>query len=143
MSALTLTALGILVLCVGLLAGASPVLEFSLGGTGDGFPVGTLVAWTGLVAWPLLFFGLRRRLWKPRTLFDRAIRYAFLLLIALGLVWGLLSYLILGNWALNYDPGTVFAGSERAMSRFWLGTGLLMVLPPVLWLAHLLFGRKG
>ena len=126
--------------CVVLLITASPLLEMKLGGRGDGFPVGTLVAWTGFVSWPALYIGLRRRLRHPVDTLDWVLRAILLFFLTCGLLWGMVSNLVLGNWTLNYDPDTVLGGSERAMSWFWLGSGLLLVVPPVICGIHVLTG---
>lgn len=94
-----------------LLVTGSAWLERPLNAGGT-FPLGTLVGWSFLIAWPLLFLLLMptaRPGQKPGTFKAlRFVRGMLLAAFALGLGWGFCGRLASGNWAnafQNAPPG--------------------------------------
>ena len=134
---LFLTSLTVFFVCLYLLVSGSPALLVVLP-FGGYFPLGTLIAWLGILCLPLSIYVGHRRFREPQGRLDRFIAGLLLLVIALGACWGIAAYFVLGNWALNYDPATAPGGSRRASSTFWLVTGVLIVLPVLLLLFSLL-----
>ena len=109
-----------------------------------GLPIGTLVAWGGIVAFPTaLYFGPARRLGRSGLLAKSCM---FLLKAALLLAssWGLVAYGLAGNWAFTFSGRALtFRGSDEASVVFWAysaGVVFVTVLALLLLLACRLVG---
>lgn len=124
-------AIGVVVFVVILLATGSPLLNRSIAGD-DGVPMGTVLTWLTFICLPLVFLlgipGLRH----PKTNMQRWIRKAFGVLFALGLLWGLVSYGLAGNWSFNFKRQVAFRGSARAGVLFWYMNYFLAIVPIML-----------
>ncbi|MDW7690940.1 hypothetical protein R9C00_20710 [Flammeovirgaceae bacterium SG7u.111] len=97
-------------------------------------PIGTLVAWIAEISFPFLF------LWTAKALnlsLEKGGK-AFYTLVKMGLLngllFGIIGYLLMGNWAFNGDASTA-SGAQR-MLLFWINCALPAVLPllGLLWL---------
>jgi len=102
-----------------LLATASPWLLFESARL-PGLPLGTLIAWAGIVSLPIAsFLGFHRflnRATRPARV-SRSLIIFFLLLCA---SWGFVAYGLAGNWAFNFSNLTgSFRGSVAAGQIFW------------------------
>jgi hypothetical protein len=109
---------------------------------GGVFPIGTLVGWSFLIAWPLLFLLLMPKA-RPGQLpaTYRVLRFVRLMLwiaLLLGLGWGFCGRLASGNWANS------FANSPRAWQVFTIWSGAILFLPLLaflIWAVVWLFQR--
>jgi len=130
-----------------LLVTGSAWLERPLNAGGT-FPLGTLVGWSFLIAWPLLFLLLMptaRPGQKPGTFKAlRFVRGMLLAAFALGLGWGFCGRLASGNWA------NAFQNAPRAWQLFTIWSGAVLFLPllafliwAVAWLFHRARIRSG
>lgn len=86
----------------------------------SGLPLGTLVAWAGIVSLPVAsFLGFHRLLnrdSRPAKIF-RSLMICLLLLCA---TWGFVAYGLAGNWSFNFSNQTdSFQGSVAAGEIFW------------------------
>ena len=103
--------------------------EWLLIAIGDSFPSGTLISWLLIVAWAFLFYSISKKKWVKKILFVNFL---------LGLFWGLVGYLISGNWGFNFTGGKFY--------YLWISFTAIVVLSPllVLLLSGLikLFGKK-
>lgn len=75
-------------------------------GIGADFPVGTLISWLFVVAFSTLFLLVINQ----RTLDRTELFLVFILKfnLVLAVVWGLVSFLLSGNWAFNFNGGMRF-----------------------------------
>lgn len=111
-------ALGVFACSAWLLATASPLL-LAEPALAPGLPLGTLVAWAGIVSLPVAsYLGFHRYLGRESR---RSLtwRYSMLGLLLLSVAWGLVSYGLAGNWAFNFSNQSVsFRGSVAAGGVF-------------------------
>ena len=115
---LVFLALGVFACSAWLLATGSPWLLVEVTWA-PGLPLGTLVAWAGIVALPVAsLLGFHRYLDRDSRL-SRASRYSVLCLLVLSAAWGLVSYGLAGNWAFNFsNQSESFRGSVAAGGVF-------------------------
>ena len=109
-----------------------------------GLPVGTLVAWGGIIALPTaLYFGPARRL-GPSAPLARSCMFLLKAALLLAGSWGLVAYGLAGNWAFTFSGRVpTFRGSEEASIVFWAysaGVLLVALLALLLLLASRLIG---
>lgn len=93
-------------------------------------PFGTILVWIGLIAFGLLFLILypNRQKAKIKRFLFRILQFNVLL----ALFWGIISFLLSGNWANNFSGGYQY--------KVWIYyTGALIALPMFVYL--LLFLR--
>jgi len=111
-------ALGVFACSAWLLATASPLLLVELA-PAPGLPLGTLVAWAGIVSLPVAsFLGFQRHLGRESRL-SRVSRYSMFCLLLLSAAWGFVSYGLAGNWAFNFsNQSGSFRGSVAAGGVF-------------------------
>jgi len=110
-----------------LLLEASPVLTKPLV-KGFGLPFGTLVAWVGITMVPLSILSGIRLIRKPISRAYRFYNQVFRILTLLSSFWGLVSYLLAGNWAYTFTESVRFRGSEKAFSVFIYYTAIIISL---------------
>lgn len=94
----------------------------------SGFPFGTLVSWVGIVMLPFSILMGIRLIRKPTSGAYRFYNRFFWLLSMLSVPWGLVSYLLAGNWAFTFSKSTGFKGSEQAFTVFLYFTAILISL---------------
>ena len=115
---MVMLALGFLACSAWLLATGSPwlLVEMTLA---PGLPLGTLVAWAGIISLPVAsFLGFQGYLGRESRL-SRGSRYSLLCLLLLSVAWGLVSYGLAGNWAFNFSHQSgSFRGSVAAGGVF-------------------------
>ena len=96
----------------------------------DQLPTGTILVWFGLIAFSLLFL-----MFYPDYKLSKFLGFLFRLLqlnVLLTILWGVVSYLLSGNWANNFSGGYQY--------KVWVVfTAVLIVLPLIIYL--LLFVR--
>ncbi len=95
---------------------------------GSEFPIGTLVAWVGVIMLPLSILTGIRIIRKPISHVYRFYHRVFLSLSLLSISWGLVSYLLAGNWAYTFSSNSGFKGSEQAFTVFLYYTSILFSL---------------
>jgi hypothetical protein len=112
-------ALAVFVCCVYLLATASPWLLVESARV-PGLPLGTLIAWAGLVSLPIASFLGFHRFLNREARPARISRSLMIFLLLLCAAWGFVAYGLAGNWALNFSNRTdSFQGSVAAGEIFW------------------------
>jgi hypothetical protein len=89
---------------------------------------GTLVAWVGIIMLPFSILMGIRIIRKPISRVYRFYHRVFLLLSLLSITWGLVSYLLAGNWAYTFVTSSGFKGSEPAYNLFLYFTTILISL---------------
>ncbi|NNK88592.1 MAG: hypothetical protein HKO90_09940 [Flavobacteriaceae bacterium] len=113
-------------------------------------PAGTLISWLGLIALPSSFFYGITRIRRPQKRFDSIINNGFKGLICLGLLWGLICFVLANNWTNSFSSKVDgFRGSVRAGEVFWMFNYVLVAMPFVLLIiltlerfGKVLIGRK-
>jgi len=90
--------------------------------------LGTLVAWVGIIMVPFSILIGIRIIRKPISSAHRFYHRVFLLLSLISLTWGLVSYLLAGNWAYTFVNSGGFKGSEKAFAVFLYFTAILISL---------------
>jgi len=112
-------ALVVCVCCAYLLATASPWLLVEPFRS-SGLPLGTLIAWAGIVSLPMAsFLGFHRYL-NRQIRSARVSRSLMIVLLLLCAAWGFVAYGLAGNWAFNFSNQTgTFRGSSAAGEIFW------------------------
>lgn len=91
--------------------------------SGSSLPSGTIITWAGLLTYSFLMFGLMKR--KPVSKLRQLLKNTLFLNVILSAVWGVISYMLSGNWAF------AFKNSELNF-RLWIGITLLNVVLPLL-----------
>lgn len=93
-------------------------------------PAGTLITWAAMISLPVaIFFALPA---APSTnhSFWSLYRNVFRVLIALGVLWGLVSYGFSGNWNYSFSGASeTWRGSDEASLWFWNWTKVVGALP--------------
>lgn len=117
-----------------LLVTGSSYLEYELSGSDEEvFPLGTLVGWSFMVAWPLLFLLLLPVpvSGQPPVKFKvlRVVRLLLLAALILALGWGFCGRLASGNWAFN------FYNAPRAWQLWMFWSAAILFLPLTAFLA--------
>lgn len=126
---LLLTALAFLLLAAFLLITGSPLLLIELV-DGSGFPFGTLIAWLGITALPLVILTSFSALYQPKTKQQTTWRFLLLGFLLLAVSWGGVAYLLAGNWAFSFSGNSPsFRGSAEASRYFWIFTFVTIALP--------------
>ncbi|MEJ2257556.1 MAG: hypothetical protein P8X98_11230 [Woeseiaceae bacterium] len=86
----------------------------------SGLPLGTLIAWIGIVSLPMASFLGFHRFLNRETRPARISRSLMICLLLLGAAWGFVAYGLAGNWAFNFSNQTdSFRGSAAAGEIFW------------------------
>lgn len=113
---------------------------------GLNIPIGTLIAWVGLVSFPsAIYFGFYKILISKHTIF-KFYRVLLILVIIFTVFWGFISYYLAANWYFTFNITEGFRGSERAFKYFEY-LSLIAVSLPVLFLLvfsiHMIFRKLG
>ena len=117
---------------------------------GTGLPWGNMITWIALLSLPCTqYFGIEK-IRYPQSATLRAFNISLRVMIAFSFLWGVVSYLLAGNWSFTFRLTDAFRGSTEASYYFWGYTMMLVMLPLLLIIIygiHLLFkfssGRKG
>ncbi len=89
---------------------------------------GALVVWVGIIMLPFSILIGIRIIRKPISTAYRFYHWVFLLLSLLSLSWGLVSYLLAGNWAYTFVNSGGVKGNEQAYTVFLYFTAILISL---------------
>ncbi len=105
------------VAALGLLVSGSPALTVSVV---EGLPLGTPLTWAGLVSLPLMALSGVPALRRPSDRRARIYAAIFKACLALAALWGIVSFLLAGNWSYSFtSSATGFRGSTRAAPYFF------------------------
>ncbi|RFF29510.1 hypothetical protein [Wenzhouxiangella sediminis] len=126
---------GVLSASAFLLVTASPLLSRGVPGI-ESMPMGTLIAWLGIVALPLGIYSALGGLHPPRRAVDRATSAIMKALLTLAVAWVPISYGLSGNLAFTFERNAGFRGSENALFCFFYGTIGLVLAPLVVMLLY-------
>lgn len=118
-------------LATGLLLSGSPLLEKTLIGSLY-LPLGNIITWLGMIAFPLVFLFGFRAICHPKTKIDKFFRFLFLIALFLSALWGFISFYLAGNWSYSFTIEEEFRGSVEASKIFWINSYLTGALPLVL-----------
>jgi hypothetical protein len=136
--AVMLVALVVLLASAALLVTGSPILMWQLPGFAP-WPAGTLIAWAGLVSFPLAVYTGLGDLHPPKRLSEWVTARALKMLLVLALAWGPISYWLAGNFRFNFGNNDGFRGSETAFFVFLYYSLALVLLPAAVLLFHAVF----
>jgi len=125
----------VLIVASVLLVRESPLLARSFLGL-TALPVGTLVAWAGLVALSLSVYAGLGGLQPRDNLFVAVLAFSLKLLIFGALVWAPVSYWLAGNFAFEFVGNEGFRGSAAAFFVFLYYSSTLVVAPPLIALLY-------
>jgi len=118
----------VLVACTYLLVTGSPWLEYRLVGAID-FPVGTLVAWLGLIALPSTIHLATATHQSASSTLDRFRSLLLKIDLVLAGSWGVMAYALAGNWAFSFSGwAPSFRGSDKASYLFWTYSIIIVLL---------------
>ena len=120
---------------LGLLITGSNLLTISLAKNPE-IPLGNMLTWLGLMAFPLMLFTGIRSVRQPRSQLDKAMRLLLWVSLFLAVLWPFVSFYLADNWSFNFKRQLVFRGSDRAGRLFWYNNYLLSGLPIAIFLIH-------
>jgi hypothetical protein len=131
----TLVSLLVLLTAAFLLVTASPILSWPVPGI-EVLPMGTLLAWVGIVALPLAIYAAPAALHPPRQAVDRLMATIMQCLLVLAVAWAPICYALSGNLYFTFESSSGFQGSESALFCFFYGTIALVIAPIVVMLIY-------
>lgn len=133
-----LISLIILIVVVLLLATASPVLVIEL--SSDPYiPLGNIITWIGLVAFPIAIYSGIYFIRKPKSVFLKLLKILLLIDIVLAALWFLVSFYLADNWSASFEGNEEFRGGIRASYYFWNYTYLVVGLPLLLLITYWIY----
>lgn len=121
-------ALATLLIVLGLLVTGSPILLVPLGAR-LGLPLGNVITWFGMVALVMMIWFGSGGLRNPVTRVDRFYRLAWVVLLALAVLWPFVSYTLADNWSFSFGRREGFRGSSRAADWFFRYSYAVFLLP--------------
>lgn len=95
---------------------------------GCGLPFGTLVTWIGITMLPFSILIGIRIIRKPISNIYRFYNRGFWFLSLLSATWGLVSYILAGNWTFTFSNNNGYKGSDQAFTAFLYYTATLISL---------------
>ena len=135
-SALILTLSVVILLVTG-----SSLLTIALN-SDETIPFGTLITWTGMISLPLTIYWGTKELRKPSSKLNRFLSGFLKIVIALGILWVPISFLLAGNLSFSFSEKETFQGGQDAMRWFWrlsYGIGIGPILTITTYWISLLF----
>ena len=138
-SALTLTLSVIMLLVTG-----SSLLTMALDSKGT-IPLGSLITWVGMISLPLSVYWGVKELRKPSGKLSRFLSGVLKVIIALGILWLPISYILAGNLSFSFTQKETFQGGQDAMRWFWrlsYGIPIGAILTIVTYWISLLFSKN-
>lgn len=121
------TILFFLIIIIGLIFIFFPnwlVLDFPLK---KNVPLGTIISWIGIAVYALLFY-----LIFQKKSFIKIIPKLLFFNLLLSVFWGLISFLLSGNWSFNFKGGNF-------MLVWKIYTGFILIIPIVIVLFSAIF----
>jgi hypothetical protein len=130
-SALTYISPGILAICILLIVTGSPILTMPVVKE-SAFPFGTLISWIGLIALTTSVYLAFIKIIGSDSSNHRIFGFAFKSIVILAALWGIIGFLLAGNWAFTFQNHEEFRGSIEASKYFWTFTAALVFIPVLL-----------
>lgn len=121
----------ILIFCLILIVTGSPILGTPVFNKTT-FPSGTLISWIGLIALTFLIYLAFNKSYNSTSSNRRILRFVSGIIVILAFLWGLIGFLLAGNWAFTFQNHNEFRGSIEASRFFWIYTASLVLLPILL-----------
>ena len=126
-----------------LLISGSSLLTIALDNEGT-IPLGTFITWAGMISLPLtIYWGIKEM--RTPTKKTNVVLAGFLtILIALGILWVPIAYLLAGNISFTFSEKETFQGGQAAMRWFWrltYGIGIGAILTIVIYWISLLIKK--
>lgn len=123
-----------------LLVTGSPLLTIALDNDST-MPSGTLITWIGMISLPLTIYWGIKDLRKPSNKLNRFLSGCLKFIIALGILWAPVSYLLAANLSFSFSEKETFQGGQDAMRWFWrlsygIGIGAILTIS-VYWISLL------
>ena len=124
-----------------LLVSSSSVLVIEL--SSDPYiPLGNILTWIGMIAFPISIYSGISSFRKPTSLFFQILKILLVIAIVLAVFWGLVSLYLADNWSANFGSREGFRGSTRAANYFWnynyLVVGLPLILLITFWISRII-----
>lgn len=126
------SALSITLSVVTLLVTGSSLLTVALD-SDKSIPLGNLITWIGMISFPLTIYWGIKEFRKPSIKFNSILSVFLKIIIALGVLWVPISYLLAGNLSFTFSEKETFQGGQVAMKLFWcfsygVGIGTIIIL---------------
>lgn len=94
-------------------------------------PAGSFIAWIGLTCLQTAVYYSFSSIHKPKKLFLMIISVLIKMTGLIAFFWGIISFILSGNWSFNFASNEGFTGSMEASNTFWRITYLLIIIPLV------------
>lgn len=128
-------ALIILFSALGLLVSGSSLLVVDIG---NGFPLGTIITWIGIIALPSTILFGNSKLLKPENKKLQIYQKILFSILLTSISWGFVAFLLAGNWAYTFEFSDTFQGSQNAGLWFWTYSIFVTALPLLFLLIYFL-----
>ena len=93
-------------------------------------PMGTLVAWLSLLSFALLPWLMSSSIRLGETMYFLVLKYITYLATGLAFTWPFVGRVLATNWSNSFNGAIqTFLGSDEAGYVFWRFTGLIVMLP--------------
>jgi len=98
-------------------------------------PMGTIVAWLAILSIAALPWLTSAGLRRGGTIYFLILKYVTYLATGLALTWPFVGRLLATNWSYSFSNAVQgFAGSAEAGYLFWRFTGLIVLLPLIVFI---------
>lgn len=137
--ALILTSVTIILLVTG-----SSLLAMALD-KNKSIPLGTLITWAGMISLPSTIYWGIKEMRKPTRKLNKILSGFLKIIIALGILWVPISYLLAGNLSFLFSEKETFQGGQTAMRWFWslsYGIGIGAILTIIVYWISILFRKN-
>jgi hypothetical protein len=96
-------------------------------------PFGSIIAWAAMISLPMTVYWGSKELRKPSTKLNKILAGFLKLIIILGILWLLISFLLAGNLSFTFSVKESFQGEQVAMKCFWylsygIGVGTIAII---------------
>jgi len=127
-----------------LLVTGSSLLTMSLS-SDQSIPLGTFITWAGMVSLPLTIYWSVKELRNPTKKINIILSAFLKIIIAFGILWVPIAYLLSGNLSFTFSEKNTFQGGQAAMRWFWhlsYGIGVGSLLTIITYWISLLFRKR-
>ena len=127
-----------------LLVTGSSLLTMSLS-SDQSIPLGTFITWAGMVSLPLTIYWSVKELRNPTKKINIILSAFLKIIIAFGILWVPIAYLLSGNLSFTFSEKETFQGGQAAMRWFWrlsYGIGVGSLLTIITYWISLLFRKR-
>lgn len=108
-----------------LLLSGSSVLLLNLASESN-IPLGTFVTWAGITSFPLAVLSGNGNIYRAKLGIIRLLNNVLTVCVFLGAAWGIVGFLLAGNWGFNFSERESFIGSSSAYVYFWSYTAAVV-----------------